>query len=111
MRTINITALESELLVGTDAVMLFGISWREVVPTDQMTRLTLVISDPPGRDVPRAFDVLMHRVTRLQVSETGEHIAPAELTQQDQTYLDGKLYDILRVVTASWEFFQSTHQF
>lgn len=111
MRTINLDSLSSEILHGEDSVLLLGISWTELAASDSMVKLTVVQSAPEGREVPRAVDVLMHRITRLRVFETGEHIGPMELDISDQIEIDGVLYDILQISTASWHYLQTTHQF
>ena len=111
MSTIELDTLSRVILRGPgDAALLIGVSWEELRPDDRCCRFTLVIDEPKGREIPRAFDVVMHRITRL-VGENGI-LAPGDVDLDLTKFtLEGETYMILNRTCASWQFLRDTHNF
>lgn len=112
-QTVSFDHLSKTVLAGkSDAALLLGIAWEELLDEDRMTRL-VVLTDPPVPGMP-VLQLFLHDLTRLPVRDGGRilgHFRPAELDiHRVHIELEGNVYAVAHRLDASWGYLRETHK-
>lgn len=111
--TVPLDELPKAVLAGkSEAALLLGITWEELLPEDRMVRL-LLVPNPPEPEVP-VIQAFMHEITRLNLLENGTlkaHVTPPMLDiHRAALTINGNTYAVAHRLEASWDYFRSTHR-
>ena len=112
-QTVSFDHLSKTVLAGkSDAALLLGIAWEELLDEDRMTRL-VVLTDPPVPGMP-VLQLFLHDLTRLTVRDGGRilgHLRPNDLDiHQVRIELEGHTYAVAHRLDASWGYLRETHK-